>query len=77
MLLIGVVNFEHPVELPFHARCLAAAEVTLHPFRAHNLAICGDFKSPLGSLVRFQLLLRHVGAHPLSRVDSASLEADS
>jgi hypothetical protein len=70
-LLVDSINFMHSVELSLHTWRFAPPEVALHPFCHHDLASRGDLKPPLGSLVRFQLLLRHGVGHPLSRVDSA------
>jgi hypothetical protein len=71
------MDIGHPVESSLHARGLSAAEVALHAMGPHDFAAGGDLKPPLGSLVCFQLLLRHDADHPLSRADSASVEADS
>jgi len=72
-LHFGLIDFLHPVELAQNTRCLATAEVTLHPLRHHDLSGRGDLEPALRAFMRFQLLLRHGVVRPPFRADSASI----
>jgi hypothetical protein len=75
--LVRLVDEFHSVEHPLHAWRLATTEVALHALGPHQLASGGHLKASLGSLVRFQLLLRHGVERPPFRSRSAFVSADS